>query len=239
MTRKFTPLAALAVFGATLLLSGCGNGVTSSPARTPAGKATGGSAAVSLPLEYSECMRDHGVPKFPDPVDGRIVLNPASGIDPDSPTVQAASAACAKYAPPGSSPDAAAAATPATWRAFAASLKADATAGRFTGAVLVARNGRAVLDAGYGFADRATRAANTPETRFCIASIGKLFTAVAIGQLAEHGKLSFDASVGRLPDRTSPRPIADHVTIAELLDMTAGLGNVALGGPTRPARSPA
>ena len=192
MTRKITSLAVLAV-AATVLLSGCGNAVTSSRTRTPAAKPTGGTAAVSLPLEYAQCMRQHGVPNFPNPVDGHIMLSPASGIDPDSPTVQAAAAACAKYAPRGGSPQAAAAAaTPGSWPALAASLTAAATAGRFSGAVLVARDGDTELDAGYGFADRATGTANTPGTRFCIASIGKLFTAVAIGQLAEQGRLSFD-----------------------------------------------
>jgi CubicO group peptidase (beta-lactamase class C family) len=233
MTRKITSSAALAVFAATVLLSGCGNAVTSSP-ETPATQATRGTAAVSLPLEYSECMRDHGVPKFPDPVNGRIMLNPASGVDPGSPTVQAAAAACAKYAPPGGSPAAAAAApTPATWRAFAASLTSAAAAGRFSGAVLVARNGDPVLDAGYGYADRATRAADTPGTRFCIASIGKLFTAVAIGQLAEHGTLAFNAPVGDYLTGL-PASIAGHVTIAELLDMTAGLGNTVLAEASPP-----
>jgi len=232
MTWKITPRTALAAVAATALLCGCGNAATSSRAGTPAAKATGGTAA-SPALEYSQCMRARGVPKFPDPVDGRIVLDPASGIDPSSPTVAAAATACAKYAPPGSSPGGAgAAAAPETWPAFAASLRAAAAAGRFSGAVLVARNGGAVLDAGYGFADRATRAANTAGTRFCIASIGKLFTAVAIGQLAEQGRLAFDAPVGDYLTGL-PAAIAD-VTIAELLDMTAGLGDTVLGRANPP-----
>ena len=53
------------------------------------------------------------------------------------------------------------------------------------GAVLVADSHRRLLDGGYGLADRATRTGNTPQTRFCIASIGKLFTAVAIAQLVQ------------------------------------------------------
>lgn len=235
MTRKITPLAVVA---ATMLLSGCGNAVTSSRTLTPAAKPTGGTAAVARPLEYSRCMRHHGVPRFPDPVDGYVMLTPASGVDPESATVQAAAAACARYAPPGSSPGSAtAAAAPETWRALAAWLKAEATASQFSGAVLVAHQGGPVLDAGYGFADRATRTANTPGTRFCIASIGKLFTAVAIGQLAEQGRLAFDAPVGDYLTGL-PAAIADHVTIAELLDMTAGLGNSVLGRSHPPRTLP-
>jgi|GEM_PF-6477852 len=237
MTRRMTSLAVLAVFGIAALLSGCGGSVKPSPAHMPAVKAAGGSAVASLPQEYSGCMRDHGVPRSPDPVDGHITLSPQSGIDTSSPAFQAASRACAKYGPAGGTSPAsstrAAAAAPQTWRAFAASLKAAAMAGRFSGSVLVAHDNDTVLDVGYGFADRATQAANTPQTQFCIASIGKLFTAVAIGQLAEHGQLAFNAPVGDYLAGL-PASIADHVTIAELLDMTAGLGNTVLGQSSPP-----
>ena len=95
--------------------------------------------------------------------------------------------------------------------------------------MVVGDSHRRLLNAGYGFADRATGTADTTGTRFCIASIGKLFTAVAIGQLAEHGRLALDAPVGDYLTGL-PAAIADHVTIAELLDMTAGLGDTVLTG---------
>jgi CubicO group peptidase (beta-lactamase class C family) len=98
----------------------------------------------------------------------------------------------------------------------------------------VARNGTVLLDAGYGLADRSAGIRNTPQTRFCIASIGKLFTAVAIAQLAERHKLSFTAPVRRYLPGLS-RAAAGRVTIAELLTMTSGLGDVALGGAHPPA----
>ncbi len=52
-------------------------------------------------LRYSACMRSHGVPKFPDPqFDGRgIRLALGRGIDPESPTFQAAQHACADRLP--------------------------------------------------------------------------------------------------------------------------------------------
>src|SRR5262249_9402807 len=97
----------------------------------------------------------------------------------------------------------------------------------------VADGDRSMLNAGYGYANRATRAPNTPQTPFCIASIGKLFTAVATGQLAEQHKLSFDATVGQYVTGL-PARIADHVTIGELLAMTPGLDNVVLSRSSAP-----
>jgi CubicO group peptidase (beta-lactamase class C family) len=230
-TRIMPPLVALATIAAAALLSACGTSATSSHTRTPTKTHT----AASLPLEYSACMRGHRMRKFPDPVDGHVTLSPASGINPDSPTFKAAAEACAKYGPSGGSAEGSstaggttATASPETWRDFAGWLKTQAAGGRFSGSVLVAKRDQTVLDAGYGLADRATRAPNIPATLFCSASIGKLFTAVAIGQLAERHKLSFDAPVGDYLTGL-PAAIGDHVTIGDLLDMTAGLGNAVLG----------
>jgi hypothetical protein len=53
-------------------------------------------------LRYSACMRSHGVPKFPDPQfsagSSRIKIG-GNGIDPRSPTFQAAQKACASVLP--------------------------------------------------------------------------------------------------------------------------------------------
>lgn len=54
----------------------------------------------SQSLRYAQCMRAHGVTNFPDPsTNGAIVMNPSSGINLNSPTVQAANEACKSYAP--------------------------------------------------------------------------------------------------------------------------------------------
>jgi hypothetical protein len=52
-------------------------------------------------LRFSQCIRTHGVPNFPDPTFGAggrvgIGFGPGSGIDPRSPSFQQAQAACAK-----------------------------------------------------------------------------------------------------------------------------------------------
>jgi hypothetical protein len=49
-------------------------------------------------LKYAQCMRENGVPSFPDPAaDGGFRL--ATGTDPNSPQFKAAETACAKYQP--------------------------------------------------------------------------------------------------------------------------------------------
>jgi hypothetical protein len=52
-------------------------------------------------LNFSRCVRAHGVPNFPDPgSDGRIPDPGTVGIDQGSPKFEAANQACAKYRPP-------------------------------------------------------------------------------------------------------------------------------------------
>jgi hypothetical protein len=52
-------------------------------------------------LRFSQCMRSHGVPNFPDPDGTGRIPDPASfGIDQGSPQFQAANQACAQYRPP-------------------------------------------------------------------------------------------------------------------------------------------
>jgi hypothetical protein len=52
-------------------------------------------------LSFSECVRRHGVPNFPDPgSDGRIPDPATVGIDQGSPKFEAANRACGRYRPP-------------------------------------------------------------------------------------------------------------------------------------------
>ena len=94
----------------------------------------------------------------------------------------------------------------------------------FSGAVLVARDGKPIFRKGFGWADRANRRPNTPETRFNLGSINKTFTHTAIDQLVAQGKLSHKDTVGAiLPDY--PQAITRSATIDQLLNHTAGIAD--------------
>lgn len=75
----------------------------------------------------------------------------------------------------------------------------------FAGAILVAHRDDVLLQQSYGLADRANAAPNTPETVFCLGSISKQFTAVAVMALAQDGKLDPDDPVARYLDGVSVR----------------------------------
>lgn len=96
---------------------------------------------------------------------------------------------------------------------------------RFSGVVLVARGDRVLLREARGLADQAWNVPNNPETKFNIASIGKIFTATAVLRLVEQGKLSLD---DRLADRVPGYPhreSAAKITLRHLLTHTAGLAD--------------
>jgi CubicO group peptidase (beta-lactamase class C family) len=76
-----------------------------------------------------------------------------------------------------------------------------------------------------GIANKTTGAPNRLDTKFNLGSLNKMFTAVAIAQLAEAGRLKFDDTIGKhLPDYPN-RDVAEKVTIHQLLTHTSGLGN--------------
>lgn len=95
----------------------------------------------------------------------------------------------------------------------------------FSGVVLIAKDGEPVLSRAWGLADVASKTPNTMDTMFNIGSINKFFTKTAIAQLAENGKLSPDDTIRKhLPDY--PSPVADKITIQQLIDHRSGLGDI-------------
>ncbi len=63
------------------------------------GQGGGNAGQEEAMLAYSQCMRENGVPEFPDPEGGRMMLTPESGVDMDSPEFQEAQEACRDVAP--------------------------------------------------------------------------------------------------------------------------------------------
>jgi CubicO group peptidase (beta-lactamase class C family) len=100
-----------------------------------------------------------------------------------------------------------------------------AAADAFSGTLLVAKDGKPIFKTVHGLASKAYKVPNRLDTKFSIASVGKIFTAVAIAQLAEQGKLSFTDTVGKhLPDYPN-KEVAAKVTIHHLLTHSSGLGD--------------
>lgn len=100
-----------------------------------------------------------------------------------------------------------------------------AAAGEFSGVVLIAKNGESIFEKAYGLADREGKVANTLQTKFNLGSMNKMFTGVAIMQLAEQGRLSVTDTVGKyLPDYPN-KEVSERVTIQHLLTHTSGLGD--------------
>lgn len=95
----------------------------------------------------------------------------------------------------------------------------------FSGAVLIARKGQVVFGKAFGLASRELNVPNRLDTKFNIGSINKIFTALAIGQLADAGKLSLSDTLGKhLPDYPN-RQAAEKVRIHHLLNMSSGIGD--------------
>jgi D-alanyl-D-alanine carboxypeptidase len=114
---------------------------------------------------------------------------------------------------------------PEALAAFKQRLEEAAATDSFSGAALVTRHGVTVFSAAHGPRDRERGIPNTPETRFRMASMGKIFTAVAVVQLAQSGLLSLTEPIGRyLPDYPD-EAAAGRVTAHHLLTHTSGVSS--------------
>jgi D-alanyl-D-alanine carboxypeptidase len=94
----------------------------------------------------------------------------------------------------------------------------------FSGGVLIARDGQPIFEKAYGLANKSSDTPNNLETKFNLGSINKSFTSVAIAQLAQQGRLSFNDPISKyLPDYSN-KTVAAKVTIHQLLTHTSGMG---------------
>jgi hypothetical protein len=79
--------------GCALALAACGGS---------SAKPNGDGVRAAAGIKFSDCMRTHGVPNFPDPgPDGGISLSGGSGLNPSSPAFQAAQKSCGAQLPGG------------------------------------------------------------------------------------------------------------------------------------------
>lgn len=110
-------LPAVAVLALAISAAGCASsssdnsvasvGSNGSTTSAPAPAAPSGSSAPtansSRLIKYAQCMRADGVPNFPDPTGGRLLLRagPGTGLNPSSPAFQAAAQKCKSLQPSG------------------------------------------------------------------------------------------------------------------------------------------
>jgi CubicO group peptidase (beta-lactamase class C family) len=95
--------------------------------------------------------------------------------------------------------------------------------GNLIGTVLVARGGRILFRQSYGMANYELRVPNSNETRYHIASVSKPFTAAAILQLQEQGRLNVSDHVSKY---VPGFPNGDRITLDNLLTHSSGIPDI-------------
>ena len=96
---------------------------------------------------------------------------------------------------------------------------------RFSGAVLIAREGEPFYTRVAGEASKSYGVPNRLDTKFNLGSMNKMFTGVAIAQLAQAGKLAFtDPIIKHLPEYPN-REAAEKIMIHHLLTHTSGMSS--------------
>jgi len=103
-------------------------------------------------------------------------------------------------------------------------MKQSSQIGVFNGNVLISKNNKINYNASFGFTDATKTKKLTPDYRFNIGSITKEFSAVALLQLQEQGKLKLEDKVSKyIPELPK---WANEVRIKDLLQYTSGIPNV-------------
>ncbi|MGE8006131.1 serine hydrolase domain-containing protein [Lysinibacillus sp. NPDC093216] len=92
----------------------------------------------------------------------------------------------------------------------------------FSGVISVTQNGKNVYRKAFGYADLPNKVSNEIDTKFATASAGKVFVAIAILQLIEQSRLSFDSCIGDILN-FDLKNIDPHITIRQLLNHTSGI----------------
>lgn len=101
-------------------------------------------------------------------------------------------------------------------------FKAFLSANEFSGIILIVKDNKTIIKKAIGFADLENKIPNTIETKFRIASCSKEFTAIAILQLQEQGKLSVTDKLSKYFPKIAK---SDSITLDMLLTHRAGIHN--------------
>jgi CubicO group peptidase (beta-lactamase class C family) len=95
----------------------------------------------------------------------------------------------------------------------------------FSGSAIVAQGSKVVASAHVGYAALQPRRRNSDRTLYSVASVGKMFTAVAIAQLVEADRVSYESAVVDMLPELRAR-VSEAVTIDHLLHHTSGIGRI-------------
>jgi CubicO group peptidase (beta-lactamase class C family) len=117
---------------------------------------------------------------------------------------------------------------PASYEAIDQYVTARMQADKIPGAALaIVKGDQIVYLKGYGRADQSGRPV-TPQTPFLIGSITKTFTALAVMQMVEAGKVELDAPVQRYIPwfRVADPKASAQITVRMLIDQTSGLSQL-------------
>jgi len=128
--------------------------------------------------------------------------------------------------PSGEFPAAARMSEPDAIAALKTELQKRTAADQFAGAVMIAKGRKLVFSGAYGQASREHREPNRLDTRFRIGSMNKMFTATAVLQLAQSGKLKLTDPIGKYLADYPNKDLAAKVTVHHLLTHTGGTGDI-------------
>ncbi len=109
-------------------------------------------------------------------------------------------------------------------KALALQQLCQATAGQgfFSGAVLVANQGKVIYQEAFGLANQEWNVSNTTDTKFRIASISKQFCTMVVMQLVQDGKIAIDDKItDYLPYYR--KDTGDRITIHHLMAHQSGI----------------
>lgn len=100
--RSRATITYLVIGVAGLLLAACGSPAATNPPTNGGSTSAGSSSSLTQAVAYSQCIRAHGVPDFPDPVQtpGGHYGYRTRGIDPNSAALQGALLACSNLPSP-------------------------------------------------------------------------------------------------------------------------------------------